>query len=1008
MSKRFLSVLLALVLVMGVLPAAGAAATGGTPQFSDMPDNWATEALKSAVKNGLLLGENGKIMPDSPLTRAQMATIIVRAFGATEEGDISAYSDVQSTDWFATSMAKAYKMGILQGYDGKMDPNGNITREQAFAVLARALKLKPATAISRIFEDARDISDWAKGEVYALVDAGYIQGSNDRLNPQASISRAEFAQVMHNIIKQYINQEGVYTQVASGNIMVNAPGVTLKNVNITGDLIIGDGVGDGDVTLDNVTIQGDLIVRGGGVNSIVIVGGAVEGNVIIAKVDGLIRVFAEGGAAVDVIIIDDGKDEVIIEGTVGTIEIRVSDVPVIVRNAAVDRIEVTASGAANVTIDKDAVVSDVVVYPSASGTTLNVKGKINSIETFAANTLVTGTGTVSTVTTKEGADNTSVTTPGTKISNSGATGVTAGGGKEVPINGSATNNSQGTGVITSPGGGGGGGDDGPVYVAVSDISVAPETMVLAQPQPDGIAVTTGTIIATVSPWNATDKTVTWSSDNEEIATVDENGKVTAVAAGTAIITAKAGNKTATTDVTVIAPQDIRVEGNGFVNSSKYKGIFAEINLPGADNEQITSFKIELYNAADELIGSNTLYDATKAHGTGLTSPFVVIPEEGGYTSSSWTTEWVEGEPSYANTPSYALITVVDGNDVSYVAEVKYTGNWRSVWAQDIQVSSTGGFYVVSPEDDNKRVTAEFSFTGADVDSITSIKIELFGEGEVLIGTNTLKPEKLPVSGALTSPFVVIEGKYKSSSWTTEWVEEELRPDNPPIKAVATAVDNNGVSYTAEDNNFNEFSGNGGSWASIWGAIVVGDEAELRAALQSREFDLIILNSDIEISEYVNLDNHEGLVLDGNGKTIITAEDSRNNCGLYLASNGITVKNLTITGASKQGIDSKHGTKDLVIQNVTFKDVGIGFYANPNVEGTIEYCTFEGLGTGIGYGADAKFSIKNNSFINIMNKYLEIFGERSEEELNEILTDNQFDEEVRIEEEPDPIRFDIIK
>ena len=82
-------------------------------------------------------------------------------------------------------------MGILQGYDGKMDPNGNITREQAFAVLARALKLKPATAISRIFEDARDISDWAKGEVYALVDAGYIQGSNDRLNPQASISRAE-------------------------------------------------------------------------------------------------------------------------------------------------------------------------------------------------------------------------------------------------------------------------------------------------------------------------------------------------------------------------------------------------------------------------------------------------------------------------------------------------------------------------------------------------------------------------------------------------------------------------------------------------------------------------------------------------------------------------------------------------------------------------------------------------------------------------------------------------
>lgn len=126
MSKRFLKAMLALVLVVGLLPATGAVAE---PQFSDMPDNWATEALESAVGNGLLIGDDGKIMPDSPLTRAQMATIIVRAFGATEEGDISGYSDVQSTDWFAGSIARACKMGVMHGYDGKMDPGTNITRE---------------------------------------------------------------------------------------------------------------------------------------------------------------------------------------------------------------------------------------------------------------------------------------------------------------------------------------------------------------------------------------------------------------------------------------------------------------------------------------------------------------------------------------------------------------------------------------------------------------------------------------------------------------------------------------------------------------------------------------------------------------------------------------------------------------------------------------------------------------------------------------------------------------
>jgi uncharacterized protein YjdB len=60
------------------------------------------------------------------------------------------------------------------------------------------------------------------------------------------------------------------------------------------------------------------------------------------------------------------------------------------------------------------------------------------------------------------------------------------------------------------------------------------------------------LTATVAPGNATDKTVTWSSDKTSVATVDATGKVTAVAEGTATITAKAGDKTATCTVTVTA------------------------------------------------------------------------------------------------------------------------------------------------------------------------------------------------------------------------------------------------------------------------------------------------------------------------------------------------------------------------------------------------------------------------------------------------------------------------
>ena len=78
---------------------------------------------------------------------------------------------------------------------------------------------------------------------------------------------------------------------------------------------------------------------------------------------------------------------------------------------------------------------------------------------------------------------------------------------------------------------------------VSSISISSTTLELAVGE-------TGQLTATVKPDDATDKTVEWSSNNTDAATVDANGLVTAVAMGTATITAKAGDKEATCEVTV--------------------------------------------------------------------------------------------------------------------------------------------------------------------------------------------------------------------------------------------------------------------------------------------------------------------------------------------------------------------------------------------------------------------------------------------------------------------------
>ena len=83
-------------------------------------------------------------------------------------------------------------------------------------------------------------------------------------------------------------------------------------------------------------------------------------------------------------------------------------------------------------------------------------------------------------------------------------------------------------------------------IPVSSITLSKNTLSLVKGASE-------TLMATVSPEDATDKTVTWSSSNAEVASVDENGKVTAKASGEAIITAKAGEKSATCTVTVIVP-----------------------------------------------------------------------------------------------------------------------------------------------------------------------------------------------------------------------------------------------------------------------------------------------------------------------------------------------------------------------------------------------------------------------------------------------------------------------
>lgn len=436
--------ILMLSLIMVIIPLTATAEVGGTtnPVFSDMPEDWSTQALQNAIENGLLTGFDGKIMPKDKLTRAQMATIINRAFGATQKASLEGFADVNIGDWFYDEMAKAVQMKTFKGEGNKLNPNTPITRTEAFVVIARALKLESSSVIPAGFNDLANIPEWAKGELYALINAGYIAGSNGYINPLNNISRAEFAKVMDNIFKAYIKEAGEYTEVESGNLVVNVPGVTLKDLTISGDLIVADGVGHGDLILDNVNISGRMVVRGGGENSIIIKGGSKVASLIVSRVDGAVRILTEDGAIVEAIYIDDGEDKVIIEGPIGQLEIS-TDVPVILVNSNIESVTVSAPNA-ELTIDEGSKVESLVVSEISENSKISVEGNVASANVEAPKATIEGNGEVKEVLVTSTSKDTSITTPSTKITTEeGATNVTGTGGVLIP-EGTTANNDKDT------------------------------------------------------------------------------------------------------------------------------------------------------------------------------------------------------------------------------------------------------------------------------------------------------------------------------------------------------------------------------------------------------------------------------------------------------------------------------------------------------------------------------------------------------------------------------------
>ena len=300
MKKRLTAALLGIMMIAAMLPSAYAA---------DLDGHWARTYIEYLDREGVInpSASTGNYEPDRDLTRAELMRYINRAFHFTETTSIS-YSDVQSNAWYYETIQIAVKYGYINGVgEDRMDPLGDVTREQAAVIIGRLFKDDPGNVAPAdlTFTDKGQVSDWAAGYIKAAVDKGIISGYSDgTFRPRQVVTRGEVAKILYYYMGTSLSTAGrSYTgadlKTDTKNVTISES-CTLSNAVVEGDLYITEGVGSDAVTLNNVTVMGTMIVSGG---TVTMINTASDYVIVSSPMGRLLQVTATGASRINGVLV---------------------------------------------------------------------------------------------------------------------------------------------------------------------------------------------------------------------------------------------------------------------------------------------------------------------------------------------------------------------------------------------------------------------------------------------------------------------------------------------------------------------------------------------------------------------------------------------------------------------------------------------------------------------------------------------------------------------------------